>query len=129
MTITDAMIEAGARALCRSDQLSPDALVTNLTAFRGQPLWKTYAVKAKAALEAAERAAWRPIEEAPKDGTEVLLSFADGSDCLVIAHWNEEGPKDALGHYAWATLDGPSFNANAFSHFRPPPTPGEPDER
>jgi hypothetical protein len=37
-----------------------------------------YMARMRAALEAAERAAWQPIESAPKDGTPVLLGSKRG---------------------------------------------------
>lgn len=53
MTITDAQIEAAGMAIA---------------ALYDQPIANTFRSMARAALEAAERVAWRPIETAPKDG-------------------------------------------------------------
>lgn len=30
---------------------------------------------------------WRPIETAPRDGTDVLLAYRDGTPRLVVAGW------------------------------------------
>jgi 16S rRNA G1207 methylase RsmC len=81
----------------------------------------------RAALEAAERAAWRPVSEAPKDGTPVLVVGAENRpDKMDVAEWHyyctAEGP-----YYCWATegvfsmepLDPPP------THFRPLPAPPE----
>lgn len=58
---------------------------------------------------------WRPIEEAPKDGTELLL-YADGK--IAIAYWNKYmgwmSPEDNLE--AHIANDAPT-------HFRPLPAP------
>ncbi len=70
-------------------------------AYASAPIGLSWAEAMRAALEAAEKAAWRPIEEAPKDGTTILavrLGFepstcewvnADrfGSDFYVAGKW------------------------------------------
>ena len=59
--ITDQMVEAALQAYCGQDhQLDFGVLEAHLKAMR-------------AALEAAEGAAWQPIETAPCDGTTVLV--------------------------------------------------------
>lgn len=57
--------------------------------------------KMRLALEAAERAAWEPIETAPKDGTEVIIADAFGVD---VAAFDGVEP---LEEFPWKrTIDG-----------------------
>jgi hypothetical protein len=56
---------------------------------------------------------WRPIEEAPRDGTKVFLYF-EGLDYSPIASWEcfEGGEEDGTGFvYAWCFADD-SFGEN-----------------
>lgn len=103
MIITDAMIEAGARAIVGS---SP---------------WNIENARdiAKAALVAAEKAAWRPIEEAPDDGTPILVTGG-------AKHGQQVNCVPADG--GWWRMQIGQLSAIP-THFRPLPTPGEPDER
>jgi hypothetical protein len=45
---------------------------------------------------------WKPIETAPKDGTEVLI-FGNGS--YAVAHWNGTEWRD-IGDIGWAGMYG-----------------------
>ncbi len=115
-TITDAMVEAAWEAFERVfDESHKDGNSQNVDVIR-------------AALEAAERAAWRPIEEAPKDGTSVLLG---GGEWLceerlewigtaAVAYWNTK---------CWAITGSDARDVLIAyedpTHFRPVPTPHE----
>lgn len=64
---------------------------------------------------------WQPIETAPKDGGEVL-AYGPHLGMLVVEYGINGGG------WPWQTLDGPSYSADAFTHWRPlppPPTEGE----
>lgn len=72
--------------------VTPEQLEAALQAWRDAVGTGTVA-RMLAALEAAEKAAWRPISEAPKDGTEIL-AFAQSSELLGrkfigVAQWAE----------------------------------------
>ena len=75
-------------------------------------------------LEATEKAAWMPISEAPKDGTEIL-AFAQSSELLGrkfigVAQWAEASdwlPGSVAGWF-WPYAIRPT-------HFRFLPTPPE----
>jgi len=63
---------------------------------------------------------WQPIETAPKDGDDILVLWSDpGAGCLVVS-W-EDKPRQP--GWNWATLDGLSYHADAFSHWMPLPDP------
>lgn len=105
-TITDAMVEAA----CRT--------------YENHPFVRRSASQAamRAALEAAERAAWRPIEEAPKDGTALLVWDARWKECMRAActgaHSDVRGDWFSVSDGYW--LPNPT-------HFRPLPPPPEGD--
>lgn len=69
----------------------------------------------RAALEAAERAAWRPVAEALKDGTHILA--VDGYGAMYRAWWNGES---FSAHCGQPVVDTPEP-----THFRPLPAPPE----
>lgn len=63
---------------------------------------------------------WQPIETAPKDGTEILVSDSRCLDGFMqVVCWDDDRPDN----YSWATSDGPSFHADAFTHWMPLPEP------
>lgn len=62
---------------------------------------------------------WRPIETAPKDGTDILVCVRDTDICLVV-DWDDEASRPG---WNWATLDGPHYHENLFSHWMPLPAP------
>ncbi len=85
-------------------------------AFAVSETWPTNAIAGRfaqnmrAALEAAERAAWQPIETAPKDGSRILLRAMSQH----VGWWEDENDW-------WATgLD--SYVRNP-THWRPLPAP------
>lgn len=65
------------------------------------------------AIRAYERAMWRPISEAPKDGTEVIIDRPDGGADMAINAGGE-----------WWVFDessGPIDVLRRATHFRPLP--------
>lgn len=66
------------------------------------PAWVDSSQLAQAALDAAEAAAWEPIETAPKDGTiiDVWLGDADASDVEFYCG------RDTRRSASWRWLDG-----------------------
>lgn len=125
MTITDAMIEAGARALCRLriehnhrfDKEPRDE------AFRKRcedAAWQDFVVEAKAALEAAERAAWVP-EYTARDGARMLVHFP------LIRRPRVNWGNVRIGRWAGRSwhLDMPGNCRLDVTLVRPLPTPGE----
>ena len=75
-------------------------------------------------LEAAEKAAWRPISEAPRDGTEVLL-LDERTNIQIVAGWEGSREPDDAPTFGWKTLDGMSYMTQTFTRFRPLPSPPE----
>jgi hypothetical protein len=77
-----------------------------------QPLWKMYSAAAAAAIAAYEAAQWRPIEEAPTDGSWVLLWCG----WTIEGRWSEDGKRVKRG---WSE-DGEGINPIFMvTHFRP----------
>jgi hypothetical protein len=66
--ITDVQVEAAALAIVH-EMFAPHELPLDAE------LMAKYRATARAALQAAEAAAWQPIETAPKDGTSVLVTW------------------------------------------------------
>lgn len=110
MQITDEMIDAAAKAFW-SDGIT----------------YKTERRQSvRAMLEAALAAAWRPIETAPKDGTEIILT----NGLWVAVGWYSHSPflwRDAQAG-AWVDSDprdggGALSGVNAPTHWMPLPQP------
>lgn len=96
------------------------------------------AAEANEALEAAQ--AWRPIETAPKDGTWVLVTWAEnagssgddeGSQPAVVAQWTTLcNGMTVKGHWQFAWFDG-GYYGHIYqpTHWMPlPPPPGGDNE-
>ena len=82
----------------------------------------------RAAIAAYEQALWRPIEEAPKDGTAILILCPDSEFGAVIAFWSDPIVGDTIaeesGWYASEASSNRIFEIP--THYRPlPPTPGK----
>jgi hypothetical protein len=67
----------------------------------------------------ATEPAWRPIETAPKDGSEILLAHPDGS--MVVGWWCENGLHGRVS--GWS--DGDDFAMTWPSHWMPIPAAPE----
>ena len=85
--MTNEQIEAAARATFLGMYNGEDAGWSMVDA-RIKAQWHTIA---RAALEAAERAAWQPIKTAPKDGRPLLLNptFVGMFD-VAMGYWQHE---------------------------------------
>lgn len=145
-TITDEMVEAAAEALF-------NCALAKVT--RGGWKWHhasweecrhvvsysdDYRNEARAALEAAERAAWRPIEEAPRDGRKVIVWWREGQDGWQTAAalwdeqfeclgWDDDASKP-IYRGGWTDYGVGSFAYEEYrelrpTHFRPLPSPPE----
>jgi hypothetical protein len=64
---------------------------------------------------------WQPIENAPKDGEDILV-WGPSLGRLVVS-WDEECASSQGGDFPWMTLDGPSYFKDAFTHWMPLPEP------
>ncbi|MGL4296911.1 MAG: hypothetical protein ACRCTG_14460 [Aestuariivirga sp.] len=108
--VSDAQVEAALREMFAGmDWLdSPDIMKLSV------------AGRMRAALEAAEKAAWKPIGEAPKDGT-WFLAFQNGE--TYPCQFHEEEPEEYAGLKGWLDLFNRSFEEPTM--FRPLPTPPE----
>lgn len=62
---------------------------------------------------------WRPIETAPRDGTEILVCMWDDHTMMVV---NYEADPARPGH-PWWTLDGQAYAEGAPTHWMPLPAP------
>ena len=120
---TDPRIEAAARAIHLWDS---DNLPLPWAEVPGRIKKRRYEQAQAALAAAADRAAWRPIEEAPKDGTSVLL-YAECSHQVELLSFKE--PIVLTGYWdeidqAWcsttSTWEGPFFEP---THFQPLPAP------
>ena len=69
----------------------------------------------------ATEPAWRPIETAPKDGSEILLAHPDGS--MVVGWWREDRTRGKV--CGWS--DGDDFAMTWPSHWMP--IPAAPEEK
>jgi hypothetical protein len=117
-TITDAMAEA---ALAAYEVVEPGMVRKHFP--KDHIAWKFM----RAALEAAERAAWRPIEEAPKD---VWLIGSDGKQSAPMRWVNECGDEVYTGWCGADYVGGgtlfyghvpPDFEPTRFQPLPPPP--------
>lgn len=61
---------------------------------------------------------WQPINTAPKDGTELLISLpiANGKKGMAAVSFNPKSQK-----YPWITIDGKGFAEGAPTHWMPAP--------
>ena len=116
--ITDEMVEAACVAFAM--QAVMNAEFNQVASFK-----TTRRAAMRAALEAAERAAWRPIEEAPKDGTIVMVFRKDQG--VFCAHYVEEdwhlssqhNPPE--GDHCWFSTNGDDLTNEMPTHYRPLP--------
>lgn len=68
---------------------------------------------------------WRPIESAPKDGSDVLVVNDRG---IFVAQWNEDGPDNCLDEF-WHVRDGKYWHdlrGMKPTHWMPLPDPPSP---
>jgi len=85
--------------------------------------WDSKAERLLAAAEIVERAEWRPIESAPKDGTVILLEHG-GS--VYPGRWHYDGTK-----WPWKVMDsdgeinGIMHGSHGPQRYRPIPAPPE----
>ena len=83
--MTDARIEAAARALCDSQGYRPDGDEITPTNYPEMDVnWKVYEEEATIAITAADAAAWMPIETAPKDRTRIMIRKTTGHICVAF---------------------------------------------
>lgn len=109
--ITDAQIEAAAKSDATFDGRPWESM--------GRLDRERYLARSRAALEAAERAAWRPFSEAPENGTGILVFRPDTGE--FIAYFVDDG---------WFSTNGEDLTGDLPTHFRPlPQPPGEEETR
>lgn len=89
-----------------------------------EPFQADYLDAARAAIDAMQ--AWQPIESAPKDGTPIILGYADTSGKLAAksASWRLVHPRWENEKRGWAwvcTMDSVLVDPRA-THWMPLPT-------
>ena len=99
-----------------------DAEITAKSGNRDWPNSAPYRAVRLCEFEAHPQApepAWRPIETAPKDGSEILLAHPDGS--MVVGWWREDRTRGKV--CGWS--DGDDFAMTWPSHWMPIPAAPE----
>lgn len=130
--MTDPRIEAAARALCIAHRNDPDDLVWITTEPGVQepygPRWVTCYHEAKQALDAADAAAWRPMSDAPKDGTVINVLLPVGISKSDQDFYCYPGSRVSFGwawenqkFRPWTGLNLPVFIEP--THWQPLPAP------
>lgn len=124
----DKALEAVARELCRVDLMqtldedhSPDPSVVETNWYTNADI---YIQQAEAAIAAYEAAMWRPIEEAPKDGTPVLVATHDSTFGWVRgwARYEDLGGRIGGGWVSYGFFEPPgNLGLGSPTHFRPLP--------
>lgn len=132
MSFTEAQIEAAALALINKARADDEDVVLAPLSSLSEVYW-SYAdwarETARAALEAAERAAWQPFSTAPEDGTVVLVFRQDAG--AFSAHYVETDSHLASsmnppeGDCYWFSTGGDDLTGDLPTHFRPLPAPPE----
>lgn len=61
---------------------------------------------------------WKPMETAPRDGSDILAYSPFGHGHLVVAFDDKAKPG-----WPWHTADGPSYALTTFTHWMPLPAP------
>ena len=121
MTITDKMVEAAASAYLKK---SGEIALTYDPPFAQQSAdMEDVFTAMRAALEAAEKAAWRPIEEAQKDGSWILARLKSNTSwpgrLFQVRH---EGLLVADYNIGWSLFPGyGGLTDDDFDVFRPLP--------
>lgn len=99
--MTDARIEAAARALCNAQGWCPDGDEITPRNFPAMDKnWKVYEEEAQIAVSAADTASWRPISEAKKDGSPILAKLRDN----IYPPVTDESSLRARADYRWNGL-------------------------
>ncbi len=80
-------------------------LIDRISASMGRH-FATFAGQAATALRLSAGGGWRPIDGAPKDGTE-FIAFEDGD--VYRCKWYEEEPDEGPGHVGWWDFVNGSF--------------------
>jgi hypothetical protein len=113
----DELLELMARGIARRNY--PSATDADI-----EEMWEGFLPDAQAALASIEAAGcmvvpgWRDIASAPRDGTDILVLWGDGTGACLVVSW-DEGASDPK--WPWLTLDGPNYHLTAFSHWMPLP--------
>ena len=125
--MTDPRIEAAARAYYWS---LTEAVTGETPTERQWKIVRETALRAMAAaLAAADRAAWRPIEEAPKDGTPVMawVNIIERGELAARVLYPKVRLKDGVWQYrhenGWARLTLSRLSKRIPTHFQPLPAP------
>lgn len=93
-----------------------------------RPLASIWPDLARAAISAMQ--GWRPIDEAPKDGTKLLV-YSPEDEYPVIAHWEAYDQEDAQeygadGYWSYSeSLIADVYGECTPTHFMPLPLPPE----
>lgn len=71
--------------------------------------------------------AWRPIETAPRDGTEILLYEGGDDPRCVVGYWDADTFNGDDARPTWRTNDGEilDFLHEPITHWLPLPPPPE----
>lgn len=62
---------------------------------------------------------WQPIETAPKDGSEILVSSTKCPRAFAVASWNGEEWRD-VGDIGWAGMCGDNNQPTHWKELTPP---------